>query len=127
MQSSHPTDPTSAGFCFAVPMSAGLLDRIEVLRVVDGPTERVRRESAVAPTSRGLHSLGADANLTRLGGGGAELVWDASRAPMVMVRTMDEGRCLGFARGGRARLSGSTGRLELLLSDGVHTRVQRLP
>jgi hypothetical protein len=127
MQTSHPTDATSAGFCFAVPMSVDLLDRIQCLRIVDGRTELVRRQSTVASAPRGLRGLGAEASLTPLGGGSVDLVWDAARAPMVMVRDLDAGRCVGFARGGRARLSGSTGRLELLLSDGVHTRVQRLP
>jgi hypothetical protein len=127
MQTSHPTDATSAGFCFAVPMSVDLLDRIQCLRIVDGRTELVRRQSTVASAPRGLRGLGAEASLNPLGGGSVDLVWDAARAPMVMVRDLDAGRCVGFARGGRARLSGPTGRLELLLSDGVHTRVQRLP
>jgi hypothetical protein len=127
MQTTHPTDATSAGFCFAVPMSASLLDRIDVLRVVEGGQELVRRTSAAPSLDPGLDKLPAGASMIRLGAEAIDFVWDSSRAPLVMIRDLDRNECVGFAREGRTRLHAPSGRLELLFSDGVHTRVVRWP
>jgi hypothetical protein len=127
MLSTHPHDPTSAGFCFAVPMTAGLLDRIETIRIVGGGAELVRRTSPESSPQPGLRRLPAEASVTRLGGGVVDLVWDSSRAPAVMVFDADREECIGFARNGRARISTSPSRLELRFSDGVHTWTQNWP
>jgi hypothetical protein len=127
MRSTHPTDPTSAGFCFAVPMSAGLLDRIHALRIVRGGEELVRRESTGPLPGQAYRRTPTDVAMSRFGEEAVDLTWDSSGAPVVMVRDLERDECIGFARNGSVRLSTSSRRLELLFSDGVHTRVQRWP
>lgn len=127
MRSTHPSDPTSAGFCFAVPMSEDLLDQIQTLRVVRGAAELARRSAIGASSGPAYRQAPAEIAVSRPGPEGMELTWDPATAPVVMVRDLERGECLGFARGGSARLTASSRRLELLFSDGVHTRVQRWP
>ena len=123
MRTTHPSDPTSAGFCFAVPMSEGTLDDVVTLRVVEHGTEVARRAAATQAPPGSPRPLGSEALVTPTAGG-VDITWDPSLAPVVMVRDADRGECLGFARNGHGHITGSVGRLELLLSDGVHTRTQ---
>jgi hypothetical protein len=127
MRTTLPSDETSAGFCFAVPMSASLLDRIDALRIVESGQELARRASVASLPASALGKLPSGASVTRLDAEGVDLVWDSSTAPMVMIRDLDREECVGFARDGQTRLSASAGRLELLFSDGVHTRSVRWP
>jgi hypothetical protein len=124
MSTTHPTDPTSAGFCFAVPMPDELLGRISELRIVEAGQELAKSLPAAAAGKTAALS-GAVATVAPLGGDAVSLSWDGSAAPVVMIRDLDTGSCLGFARNGSGRLATSSGHLELLLSDGVHTRVQQ--
>jgi hypothetical protein len=124
MATTHPTDPTSAGFCFAIPMADELLDRTSTMRVMEYGSEAARRTSPSPGGNGAIRTAPLIETLTPIGGD-LELVWDASRAPVVMVRDLDRDECVGFARGGRARISTSTHRLEFLMSDGVHTTVRR--
>lgn len=146
LRTTHPTDPTSAGFCFAAPMAASLLEEITALRVMRGGAELARREATAGgggPGGTSAPRAGGPANVadpgapyarspipvsaTRRGGNAIELRWDAARSPVAMVRDRADGRCLGFARGGRASVTAANSGLELLFSDGVHTRVERWP
>jgi hypothetical protein len=127
LQSTDAGDPTSAGFCLAVPMSAVLLDQIQVLRIAEGGVERVRRGSAGLSVQQSPGRLPAAISVTSAGPDGVDLRWDSSRAPVVMVRDHDRDECIGFVRGGSTRLTTASRHLELLSSDGVHTRVQRWP
>jgi hypothetical protein len=96
------------------------------LRIVENGREVARRESAEKPPTPGIRRTSVSARLTRLAKA-VDFEWDASRAPVVMVRDLEQNRCIGFARGGYARISTSAPRLELLFSDGVHTHVQTWP
>jgi hypothetical protein len=107
-------------------MSTDLLDRTQSLRVVENGVELARRESAEALPGSGFRQAPVAARLTRVSSG-VDFEWDVSRAPVVLIRDLERNECIGFARGGHTRLSTSAGRLELLFSDGVHTRVQRWP
>jgi hypothetical protein len=127
LQTTHPYDPTSAGFCFAVPLPAETVDRIAALRIVESGEELVRRESAEPQMLQGFRQTPTEVSLISHGDGTADLAWDSARAPVVMVRDLERDECIGFARNGHMRLSTSSQRLELLFSDGVHTRVQRWP
>lgn len=120
-------DPSAAGFSFAIPMSGDLLDRIDVLRIVENGAELARRVATEASPGRGFRQTPVQASLARRGADVVDFVWDASRAPVVMVRDLQRDECIGFARNGEMRLSTMSQRLELLFSDGVHTRVQQWP
>lgn len=121
----HPDDATSAGFCFAVPMEPDLLERTETLRLLEGGREQVRREPS-APAGRAV-SPARSAHFAPARGGQLSLEWDQTSAPAVMVRDLERGQCLGFARDGHARLGAASGQLEFLFSDGIHTTVLRWP
>jgi hypothetical protein len=127
MRSTHPSDPTSAGFCFAVPMPVALLDRIQALRILRGGEELVRRGSAGPLPGQAYRQTPAEISISRVGEDAVDLTWSPSRAPVVMVRDLERDECIGFARNGYGRLSTSSRRLELLFSDGIHTRVQAWP
>jgi hypothetical protein len=122
----HMSDPTAAGFGFAVPMWTNVLDQTQIVRVVRNGEVLTRRESAQASPGLGFRQTPVAAQLTQVAGG-VDIEWDASRAPVVLVRDLERDECIGFARGGYTHLSTSAARLELLFSDGVHTRVQRWP
>jgi len=122
MEITHMPDPTAAGFCFAAPMSAELNDQIVTLRVVEWGQERARHD---AP-KLGFRQSAVQSTLARAGDG-IDFAWDASASPVVMIRDLDHGTCLGFARGGSKRIETDASRIELRYSDGVHTRVQVWP
>jgi hypothetical protein len=127
MRTTHPTDPTSAGFCFAVPMSVELLDRFHALRIVKNGQELVRLESTGPRPIQAYRQTPTEISIARFGDEAVNLTWDSSRAPVVMVRDLERDECIGFARNGSTRLSTSSRRLQLLFSDGIHTRVQTWP
>lgn len=52
--------------------------------------------------------------------------WDKGTHPMAMVRDPDTGDVLAFAREGEVQVVTGKPQLDLLLSDGVKTRRQRL-
>ena len=62
----------------------------------------------------------------RVSGGDVRLRWNARRTPMIMVRDPSTGQVLSLARGGDVRLSSSQGEIELVLSDGVRSRLKRV-
>ena len=52
--------------------------------------------------------------------------WDARHHPMVMVRDANTGEVLSFARGGSVDVVTRSRQLDLVLSDGVQSRVKRV-
>ena len=54
-----------------------------------------------------------------------DLVWDAGKYPLLVVRDAATGEILGFQRGGAGRVRTERRDLEILACDGVQTRVQR--
>ncbi len=106
-------------FSVAIPVSAWRSDAA-LLRLRRGAAviaEQRSRGGAVSPTSR----------LARVSGTRAELQWHAAEWPLAVVRDRASGEVLAFARAGSARLPVAAGReLDVILSDGVRSRVQRL-
>jgi hypothetical protein len=90
----------------------------------------------VVSTAAAGESAGAQLNVgakpdsvevRRVGGGRVGLRWNARALPMVMVRDAATGEVLSLARGGDVELPGIKGEVELVMSDGVRSRVKRLP
>lgn len=100
-------------FAFAVPLTRERGERIELLRL-SGP-------EGSATIGRGGDGA-ADVEVTSPGPGRVALRWDASRAPMVVVRDPRSGQILSFARGGRAEVAADQPDLSLTLSDRVRSR-----
>jgi hypothetical protein len=105
-------------FVFAVPIPPGEAARVATLRLTGLGREAILR--AAAP------GAAPDVQLGRLSNGRARLRWDAHSHPMIMVRDSDTGEVLSLARGGDVELSTSTSRFDLVLSDGVTSRVRQI-
>jgi hypothetical protein len=93
-------------FAFAVPLTSAGADRLATL-TLDG-------EGRSATVSAAPQAAAID--LRAAPGGRVHLHWDATRAPVVLVRDPVSGQVIAFARGGQAEVI--TARRELSLSVG---------
>jgi hypothetical protein len=107
----------SRHFAFAVPLDRQRAARLEQIRL-SGPGVSLATLSR-APAA--LRATPAQPVELRSAAGGIALRWDATAAPMVMVRDASSGQVLSFARGGSALLPASTAQVELVSSDGVRS------
>jgi hypothetical protein len=114
--------PGEGQFAFAVPVTAEQAARVATLRVSG---EGRRAERRVAPAAGARASIAVSPRLVRQNGE-VSLGWDAARFPMVLVRDPSSGHILTFARGGQARFASRAGELELVYSDGVGSRTERV-
>jgi hypothetical protein len=80
---------------------------------VHASTDQSSTESPLGEVTRGV-------------AGRIALRWDASKAPMIMVRDAVTGDVLSFARGGNVELASSRDELSLAVSDRVRSRDLRV-
>jgi hypothetical protein len=110
-------------FVFAVPLASSRAARLSSIRVVGAGHSAVR--SAAGAVVSGTPATGSIA-LQRMGAGRVSLRWDSQALPMLVVRDPDNGQILSLARGGEVQLSTSKGQVDLIISNGVRSRVQRM-
>ena len=116
-------------FVFAIPFSDAQAARLASIRVA-GRGREARRTAAVSVGSPAQLNSAAPAEppqVRRAAGGKVGVRWDASVHPMVMVRDAETGEVLSFARGGSVQVSSYKREVDLVLSDGVKSRVKRVP
>ncbi|HEU5041659.1 MAG TPA: hypothetical protein VFT84_12590 [Gemmatimonadales bacterium] len=106
----------AAHFAFAVPLQPDRSARLASLR---------REGRGASAELRSAAGAAATVTATRLGTGRVGLRWDASRAPLVVVRDPRTGEILSFARGGRAEVATEAAELLLTPSDRVRSRSVR--
>jgi len=111
-------------FAFALPLSDAVQSRLVTLRVVGQGQQFIRAMSAtgpqgVAPTV----PVGAAASWQ---GGRAAITWDTLAAPIVMVRDPASGQVLSIGRRGRVEVETASPELDVVLSNGVGSIVQRV-
>ena len=112
----------SRHFAFAVPLDGAAAGRLASLRR-DTPAGEVASQRLAPP----LAAAGAQAGVeARAVAGGAQLRWDATAHPMVMVRDPATGEILSFARGGVVDLPTAQRALDVVLSDRVGSRSVRV-
>jgi hypothetical protein len=105
-------------FAFAIPLAATKAARLSSLRLAGQGRQAVTQlDPGVQADSVELRSVAA---------GRLHLRWNAKAHPMVMVRDPETGQVLSFARGGAVELVTSRRHVDLLLSNGVKSRVQRV-
>ena len=105
-------------FAFVVPLDAAKASRLTSVALHTGTksvqrrvTQSLRPAATVSPpTAR------------RLTSGETELRWDPAY-PMALVRDVTTGDIVGFLRGGQARFSTTSRKLQVTLSDGVGSRL----
>ncbi|HUG26917.1 MAG TPA: M12 family metallo-peptidase [Gemmatimonadales bacterium] len=122
------SSPAERHFAFFVPLSGPEIDALERLEV-SGPHGHAAWIAPTQPTAIQDPDIQPPApRLERLLGDRAQLLWDADRYPMALVRDRATGRILSFARDGSALLSAAglgAMDLEVLVSDGVRSRAWR--
>ena len=115
-------------FVFAVPLPSASIDRIASLRVRgQGRQAAVTAAGAGAAGDAGFRvGVRPDSVEVRRAGRDVRLRWNARAIPMIMVRDVATGEVLSLARGGDVTLPDVTGDVELVLSDGIRSRVKRV-
>lgn len=115
-------------FVFAVPLSSAVVDRISSLRLSGlGRESMISRAGAAGAGPQFTAGLRQDSvQVQRVSGGDVRLRWNARTTPMIMVRDPATREILSLARGGDVRLSTSKAEIELVLSDGVKSRIKRV-
>lgn len=103
-------------FAFAVPLSSDRADRLATLTLAgEGRSVTV----SAAPQA-------AAVDVRSVSGGRVRLRWDATRAPVVLVRDPVTGQVISFARGGQADVVTSRRELSLSVGDRVGGRDVRV-
>jgi hypothetical protein len=104
-------------FAFAIPLSAARAARLSSIRLTGQGRTVAQLQSPVQPDS---------VQLKPVAGGRLSLRWNANAHPMVMVRDPRSGEVVSFARGGSIELPPSRHQIDVLLSNGVKSRVKRV-
>jgi hypothetical protein len=116
-------------FVFAVPLPSATVARISTLRLSGlGRQATVSAPRADGPSSAQLNTVAMpdSVEVRRAGSDRIRLRWNARAHPMVMVRDVETGEVLSLARGGDVQLPTLKGRVDLVLSDGVRSRIKRV-
>jgi hypothetical protein len=104
-------------FAFAVPLRPERAARVASLHLAGGGVQASIAQASSGPTA---------VQVTRGVAGRVALRWDASKAPMIMVRDPVTGDVLSFARGGSAEVATGRDELSLSVSDQVRSRDLRV-
>jgi hypothetical protein len=116
-------------FVFAVPLSETNAARLSSLHVAGRGREVVSSAASPAPTTGARPQMVTQSDLVqlrRVAGARLSLRWDSQAHPMIMVRDAATGKVLSFARGGDAQVLTRNGKVDLVLSDGVKSRMKRV-
>lgn len=110
-------------FGFAIPEELAPADRLHELRFSGPGGEAVR--VAAGPATAGPPALPPSA-ARRAAGSPAEVRWDATTYPAVIVRNAATGRLIGFGESGLLLLPDAPEEIEITFSDGVRSWTHRL-
>ena len=115
-------------FVFAVPLATASIERMASLRVRGLGRQAMVTAGGAAAAGDAQFIAGARADSVEVGraGGSVRLRWNPRATPMIMVRDVATGEVLSLARGGDVTLPGVRGEVELVLSDGIRSRVKRV-
>jgi hypothetical protein len=120
-------------FAFTIPLDDARAGRLATLRMRGGGV-RAEVSSAAAgdatpmqPNATAPPATPSPQPRARAAAGQrVELSWDAGRHPLVVVRDARSGAVISLARGGRMLLATDAPELQLELSDGVRSSMQRI-
>jgi hypothetical protein len=113
-------------FVFAVPLAAARASRLTSLHL-SGSGRPAILAAATSVTGGQAAAQSETAEVRRVGASRVSLRWDARAHPMIMVLDTETGEVLSLARGGDAEFSTHKGQVDLVMSDGVQSRVKRVP
>lgn len=107
-------------FAFVVPMDSPAIDAVDSMHIVKGESElAVQKAKGTSQTQSAMSVF----RVTDLPDRKAEIHWDATAHPMLMLRDANTGEVRGFLRGGDATIDDVPNNLEIQLSDGVKSFV----
>jgi hypothetical protein len=104
-------------FAFAIPLPGARAARLSSILLTGQGRTVAQHQGGIQPDSVQLKPVANG----RLG-----LRWNAKAHPMVMVRDAQSGEVLSFARGGEVEIPTSKRHLDLVISDGVKSRLKRM-
>jgi hypothetical protein len=112
-------------FVFAVPLSSARAAQLSSIHLAGGGRRAVLN-AAAASVTRGAPVQPDIVEARRTPGGRVGLRWDNQKHPMVLVRDSETGEVLSFARDGEVQLSTSKGQIDVVMSNGLASRVRRM-
>ena len=121
-----PEDQPMQMFSFVVPLGSDVLAAIQTMHVKCGDQELAHR-SVSALTDADLQST---VHVTDLPDNRMQVVWDADKFPVLMLRDANTGEVRGFLRGGNAEIEAAPRELEFRAPDATrgepfrHRRVE---
>lgn len=124
----HDADGSRA-FAVMLPLSEAQHERLATVRAVDvrAPVGgAVRRRDRVDAAIDATRPLGDALRATRSGSARARITWSDARVAGALVRDAGTRRVLSIMRAGGGEVTDARGELEVVLSDGVRSRITRL-
>jgi hypothetical protein len=114
-------------FAIMLPLTAAQHEQLATLRVHDvrSPLVAATRRQAMLRGAQVARALGDDVAVTRRGRD-TELTWNDARVAGAIVRDPTSGRVLGIVRGATGRVRTIGDRADVIVSDGVRSRIQRI-
>jgi len=114
-----PDDSTVQMFSFVVPLKPEILASMQSMHVKSGSQELVRRTvNEAADFQTGIHIQDAP-------NGATQIVWDADRYPVLMLRDATTGEVRGFLRGGNAFIESAPKKMTVHAPDAARGEVMR--
>lgn len=108
-------------FSFVAPLNAETLSAIQTMHVKSGNQELARRMVSAAPAG----DFQSAVRLQDLPDGALQVVWDADRYPVLMLRDARTGEVRGFLRGGNAQIEAAPREVEVHAPDSTRSDVVR--
>lgn len=114
-------------FAIVLPLTTAQHERLATVRVQDVRTPLVAatRRQAIRRGAQVARALGQDLAVTRRGRD-TEFTWNDARVAGALVRDPTNGQVLGIVRGATGRVRAPGGRADVIVSDGVRSRIQRI-
>jgi hypothetical protein len=116
-----PDDHSVRMFSFVVPLQPDILAAMQTMHVKSDNQELAHRSVSTAPVADFQSAI----HMQDLPGGDLQMVWDADRYPVLMLRDARTGEVRGFVRGGNAQIEGAPKEIVVHSPDDVRGDVVR--
>ena len=114
-----PDDASLQMFSFVVPLKPEILAAMQTMHVKSGKQELAHRAVADAADFQSA------VHMQDLPNGALQIVWDADRFPVLMLRDAKTGEVRGFVRGGNAQIEAAPKEIVVHAPDDVRSDVAR--
>jgi len=115
-------EPGTRHFAMALPMTEAVLASLKTLRVSRSGQVLASHEAVT-----GAAPLASSPTLRRVDAGTVHLAWDVTQHSVALVRDVNTGEVLSFARGGEVEVQSGAKSLEVILSSGLRHRRLMVP